>query len=47
MFEYIGNAQWTWCSIARERTGPKGFSEEHALMFKAGTVCYPGWAPIG
>ncbi|MEZ9039522.1 MULTISPECIES: hypothetical protein [Vibrio] len=47
MFENIGNAQWTWGSIARERTGPKGFSEEHALMYKAETVCYPGWAPIG
>lgn len=47
MFERTRNAQWTWCSIARERTGLKGFSEVNALRYKAGTVCYPGWAPIG
>lgn len=45
MFESTRNAQWTWCSIDRERTGPKRFSEVRALMYKVGTVCYPSWAP--
>ncbi|MFA0482407.1 hypothetical protein AB4648_27445 [Vibrio splendidus] len=45
MFKNISNAQWTWFSTSRERMGPKGFSDVHALMCKAVTVRYPGLGP--